>query len=68
MMGRWVQVTAAVRMVLYHMGQLESRGGHVRRMWEDRKDLNALCEEMLRHAELMKPAPKLLLQVRAYAN
>lgn len=60
----WVQVVAAVRMVLYHMGQLEKHEGSVRRVWEKDEDVASLCEEMLRLADLMKPAPKLLLQVR----
>ena len=58
-----MQVAAAVRSVLYHVGQLETHKRQVQRMWVREEEVEALCEEMLRQAALMEPAPKLLLQV-----
>eukprot|EP00892_Ulva_mutabilis_P000035 jgi/Ulvmu1/10031/UM059_0080.1 len=62
------QMAAAVRLALYHVGQLQLQQdggceGDVRRFWEDDgRETEALCEEMQRQAALMEPAPKLLLQ------
>jgi len=50
-------------MVLYHTGQLSGTGSRVERFWQDSGEVEALCEEMLRQADRMEPAPKLLLQV-----
>ena len=61
----WMQVAAAVRMALYHVGQLQMRDRRVQRFWLDEGwEVEALCAEMLRQADVMEPAPKLLLQVR----
>jgi len=60
-----MQVAAAVRMALYHVGQLQMRDRRVQRFWQDEGwEVEALCAEMLRQADVMEPAPKLLLQVR----
>lgn len=58
-----MQVAAAVRLALYHVGQLEMCAGKVQRMWLEEGELEALCDEMLCQAALMEPSPKLLLQV-----
>ena len=59
-----VQMTAAVRMALYHLGQLQRAGMSVKRFWQDGcKEVDTLCDEMLQQADRMEPAPKLLQQV-----
>eukprot|EP00892_Ulva_mutabilis_P010317 jgi/Ulvmu1/7658/UM038_0087.1 len=59
-------VVAAVRMALYQLGVLESAGAggsQALRHWSRGfADLDALAAELLRQAERMRPAPKLLLQ------
>ena len=57
-----VQVVAAVRLALYHVGQLQRAGGAIQRFWQA-QETDVMCQEMLQQADLMEPAPKLLLQV-----
>lgn len=51
-------------MALYHVGQLKRSDKSVTRLWlSNSHDLEALCDEVVRLAEAMHSAPKLLLQV-----
>lgn len=60
-----MQVTCAVRLAMQHVGPLERHGGELRRVWKGSdEEYDALCGEMLALADVLRPAPKRLLEVR----
>jgi hypothetical protein len=64
-----VQVVAAIRMAMYHIGQLERRVGErntstVELYWLDTvRDVPALCEVLLNYLPKLQASPALLLHV-----
>jgi predicted dienelactone hydrolase len=64
-----IQVIAAIRMAMYHIGQLQRReedtqSSRVELYWLDAvRDVPALCEVLLNYLKKLQASPGLLLQV-----